>query len=221
VDGIFVAPNAFTVTPPGLVFRVNHNRTGDIVGAGELPGRAAGIADRPAPLADRESPAGRRLAAAIAGADAPPVVDPGQWTPGVHLELAGAGSVQLGRYGNLLGWYSPGLENGLFVFEFGVRQCPLGEFAVAGQAIAATRFYSDFHDNSSGAAWVVGLVNDERVASVALSRGQGPDAEAALGGRTFAFPPVVGLSETSSRTRLTARDAAGDELERLPYRRGS
>jgi hypothetical protein len=64
LDGIFVVPNAFTVTPAGLVFRVSHNRTGDIVAADALPSRAVGVVDQPAPRADRESPAGRRLAAA-------------------------------------------------------------------------------------------------------------------------------------------------------------
>lgn len=217
VDGMFVVPNAFTVTPAGLVFRINHNRTGDIVTADALPGRAVGVVDRPAPLADRESPAGRRLAAAIAAADAPPVVDPAQWMPGVYLELTDAEQVQLGRYGNLLGWYTPSQEDGLFVFEFGPQQCPLGEFAVVGETIAATRFYYDFRDNSSGTVAVVGLVNDDRVASITLSRGGESDAEAALGGGTFAIPAIVGLNETSPRTRLTARDAAGDELERLPH----
>jgi hypothetical protein len=119
LDGIFVVPNAFTVTSAGLVFRVNHNRTGDIVAADALPGRAAGVVDRPAPPADRESPAGQRLAAAIATADAPPVVDPGQWSPGVYLELTDADQVQLGRYGNLLGWYNSRGYDGLYVFDFG------------------------------------------------------------------------------------------------------
>jgi hypothetical protein len=218
LDGIFVVPNAFTVTPAGLVFRVNHNRTGDIVAADVLPSRAACVVDRPARLADRESPAGRRLAAAIAAADAPPVVDPAQWTPGVYLELTDAEQVQLGRYGNLLGWYTPRREDGLFVFEFGPRQCPVGEFAVVGETITATRFYYDFRDNSSGTVAVVGLVNDDRVVSITLSRSREPDAEATLGGGTFVIPAMVGLSESSSHTRLTARDAAGNELERLPYR---
>jgi len=221
VDGIFVVPNAFTVTSAGLVLRVNHNRTGDIVAADALPGQAAGIVDRPAPLADRESSAGRRLAAAIAAADAPPVVDPGQWTPGVYLELTGAEPVQLGRYGNLLGWHTPPREDGLFVFEFGPRQCPLGEFAVVGEAVTATRFYYDFHDNSSGTVAIVGLVNDERVASIALSRNREPDAEAALGGGTFVIPAIGGLIKTSSHPCLIARDAIGNELERLPYERNS
>jgi hypothetical protein len=218
VDGIFVVPSAFTVTPAGLVFRVNHHRTGDIVAADALPGRAAGVVDRPAPLADRESPAGRRLAAAIAAADAPPVADPGQWAPGVYLELTEAEQVQLGRHGNLLGWGITHRDDGLFVFEFGPRQCPLGEFAVAGETIAATRFYYDFRDNSSGTVAVVGLVNDDRVASITLSRNGEPDAEAVLGGGTFVLPAMVGLSETSSGTHLTVRDAAGNVLERLPYR---
>ena len=220
-DGIFVVPNAFTVTPTGLVFRVNHNRTGDIVAADALPARAAGVVDQPAPPADRESSAGRRLAAAIAAADAPPVVDPAQWAPGVYLELTDAEPVQLGRYGNLLGWYTPGREDGLFVFEFGPRQCPAGDFAVAGETIAATRFYYDFSDGSSGTVAVVGLISDERVASITLTRNGKPDAQAVLGAGTFVIPAMIGLSETSSRTYLIACDAAGNALERLPYRQTS
>jgi hypothetical protein len=220
-DGIFVVPSAFTVTSAGLVFRVNHNRTGDIVAAEALPGRAAGVVDQPASRADRESPAGQRLAAAIAAADAPPVVDPAQWAPGVYLELTDAEQVQLGRYGNLLGWYTPHRENGLFVFEFGSRQCPVGEFAVVGETITATRFYYDFCNNSSGTAAVVGLVNDDRIASITLSRGGKPDTEATLGGGTFVIPAIVGLSESSPSTRLTAHDAVGNELERLPYRQNN
>jgi hypothetical protein len=217
-DGIFVVPNAFTVTAAGLVFRVNHNRTGVIVAADALPGPASGAVDQPASRADRESPAGRRLAAAIAAADAPPAVDPAQWVPGVYLELTGTEQVQLGRYGNLLGWCTSGQDDGLFVFEFGPRQCPAGEFAVTGETITATRFYYDFRDNSSGTVAVAGLVNDDRVASVTLSRGGEPDAGAVLGGGTFVVPAIAGLSETSTGAYLTAQDAAGNELERLPYR---
>jgi hypothetical protein len=214
-------PNAFTVTPTGLVFRVNHNRTGDIVAADTLPGRATGVVDQPAPSADCESPAGRRLAAAIETADAPPVVDPAQWAPGAYLELTDAEPVQLGQYGNLLGWHTPRREAGLFVFEFGPRQCPAGDFAVAGETIAATRFYYDFSDGSSGTVAVVGLITDERVASITLTRTGKPDAEAVLGAGTFVIPAMTGLSETSSRTYLIARDAAGNALERLPYRQTS
>jgi hypothetical protein len=35
---------------------------------------------------------------------------------------------------------------------------------------------------------------------------------------TFAIPDLVGLNESSSSTHLVARDEAGNELERLPYR---
>ena len=145
-------------------------------------------------------------------------VDPAQWAPGVYLELTDAEPVQLGRHGNLLGWYTPRREDGLFVFEFGPRQCPAGDFAVAGEAIAATRFYYDFSDGSSGTVAVVGLISDELVASITLTRNGKPDAQAVLGAGTFVIPAMIGLSETSSRTYLTARDAAGNVLERLPYR---
>ena len=221
-DGVFVAPNAFTVTPSGLVFRVNNGRTGDIVATADLPSPAVGIVDRPAPLGDRESPAGRRLAAAIAMADAPPVVDPEQWEPGVHLDLTDAEQVQLGRYGNLLGWHDPrGDENGLFVFDFGPQQGPLHQFAIIGETITATRMYYGFENNSSDTMAVVGLVNDERVASITLSRKGNPDAEATLEAGTFLIPAVVGLHENSPNAHLVVRDAAGNELERLPYRQNT
>jgi len=221
-EGIFVAPNAFTVTPSGLVFRVNNNRTGEIVAAHALPSRAVGVVDRPAPRAERESPAGRRLAAAIAAADAPPVVDPDQWVPGVYLELTDTEQVQLGRYGNLLGWYnSRGYDDGLFVFDFGPQQGPLRQFAVIGETITATRMYYGFEDDSSDTVAVIGLVNDDRVASITLSRKGRPDAEAVLDAGTFAIPGNVGLSENSSSTHLTVRDAVGNTLERLPYRQNN
>jgi hypothetical protein len=221
MDGVFVVPNGFTVTPAGLVFRVSNNRIGDIAAADALPDRTVGVVDRPFPQADRESPAGQRLAAAIAAADVPPVADPGQWSPGVYLELTDAEQVQLGRYGNLLGWYTPRQEDGLFVFDFGPQQGPLRQFAVIGETITATRMYYDFQDNSSGTIAVIGLVNDDRVASITLSRHGEPDAAAVLGGGTFVIPAIVGLEEGSPSARLTVRDAAGNELERLPYRQNT
>jgi hypothetical protein len=45
--------------------------------------------------------------------------------------------------------------------------------------------------------------------------------EASLGAGTFVIPAVVGLSETSSSTHLTARDTAGNVFERLPYRQNT
>ena len=221
-QGVFVAPNVFTVTPSGLVFRVNDNRTGDIVAAHALPDQAVRIVDRPAPDADRESPAGRRLAAAIAAADAPPVVDPGQWRPGVHRQLTDRDRVQLGRYGNLLGWYnSGGYDEGLFVFDFGPQQGPLHQFAIIGQTITATRMYYGFQDDSSDTMAVVGLVNDDRVASITLSRRGRPDIAAILDSGTFLIPAVVALNENTSSAHLTVRDAAARELERLPYRQNT
>lgn len=222
VEGVFVAPNAFTVTASGLVFRVNHARTGDIVAAGDLPQRSVGVVDRPAPRADRESAAGRRLAAAIAEADAPPVVDPDQWQPGVCLEPAEPEQIQFGRYGNLLGWHdSRGYEDGLFVFDFGPQQGPLHQFAIIGETIRATRMYYGFEDNSSESMAVVGLVNDDRVASITLTRKAMPDVRAVLDAGTFAIPAVVGLSENSPNAHLVVRDAAGNQLERLPYRQNT
>jgi hypothetical protein len=218
-EGLFVVPNAFTVTSAGLVFRVNHRRIGDIVAADALPLQAAGAVDRPAPLADRASPAGQRLAAAIAVADAPPVVDPGQWAPGVCLELTATEQVQLGRYGNLLGWTTE--DDGLLVFDFGPQQGPLRQFAVIGETIMATRMYYDLRDDSGGTAAVIGLVNDDRVASITLNRRGRPDAEAMLAGGTFVLPGAAGLIENSPHAHLTVRDTAGRALERLPYRQNS
>ena len=221
-DGVFVAPNAFTVDASGLVFRVDNYRTGDLVATRDLPGRAVGLVDRPAPRPDRESPAGRRLAAAIAAADAPPVVDPDHWEPGVCLNPADAEQIQLGRYGDLLGWYDArGYEDGLFVFDFGPQQGPLHQFAIIGETIMATRMYYGFEDGSSGCMAVVGLVNDDRVASITLSRKEWPDAEAVLDTGTFAIPAVEALHENSPHAFLVVRDGAARELERLPYRQNT
>jgi hypothetical protein len=115
--------------------------------------------DRPAPRADHESPAGRRLAAAIA--------------------------------------------------------------TVVGETIAATRMYYDFKDNASGTVAVVGLVDDDRVASITLSRKGRPDTEAVLDAGTFVIPAVVGLEANSPSAHLVVRDAAANELERLPYRQNN
>jgi hypothetical protein len=54
-----------------------------------------------------------------------------------------------------------------------------------------------------------------------LNRKGEPGAAAALGGGTFVMPAIVGLSEGNSSAYLTARDAAGNALERLPYRQNS
>jgi len=162
------------------------------------------------------------LAAAIAAADAPPVVDPDHWAPGVCLETTGAEQVQLGRYGNLLGWHTPrGYEDGLFVFDFGPQQGPLHQFAIIGETITATRMYYGFENDSSGAMAVVGLINDDRVASITLSRKARPDAEAALDTGTFAIPAVEALHENSPHAYLVVRDEAARELERLPYRQNT
>jgi hypothetical protein len=81
--------------------------------------------------------------------------------------------------------------------------------------------YYDFQDNSSGTIAVIGLVNDDRAASITLSRNGKPDAAAVLDGGTFVIPAIVGLEEGSPSARLTIRDAAGNELERLPYRQNT
>ena len=38
---------------------------------------------------------------------------------------------------------------------------------------------------------------------------------------TFVIPAIVGLEESSPSARLTIRGAAGNELERLPYRQNT
>ncbi|HWC79121.1 MAG TPA: hypothetical protein VG756_04070 [Pseudonocardiaceae bacterium] len=217
-DGVFVVPNAFPVTDAGLVFRFDGSRTGEIIAATAFPDRAVRRVDRPAPAAERASVGAQRLAAAIATADAPPVVDPDQWTPGVHRELTGSECLQLGRYGNLLGWHWIGAEedSGLYVFDFGPQQGPVRSFALVGASISATRMYYDFQDGSSGTVAVLGLVNDPRVASIALRRNGNPDAEASVEGGTFV---IAGASASGDRGAvLVARDGDGRVLEELPWR---
>jgi hypothetical protein len=221
-DGVFVVPNAFTVTPTGLVFRFDNRRTGDIVAAADLPRRSAtGVVDRSAPRGDRESPTGKRLATAIATADAPPVVDPDQWSPGVHLRLTDTEDVQLGHYGDLLGWHKTDdrEDDGLYVFDLGPREGPLHPFIAGGATVVATRMYYDFRNGSSDTVAVVGLVRDSRVASITLRRREKPDSDGVIDGDTFIIPGQVRLGEDASGAVLVTRDAAGTVLEEVPYRR--
>ncbi len=221
--GIFVVPNAFPVTSAGLVFRCDGSRTGDIVAAADLPVRSEPTVDRPRPPADRTSAAGRRLAAAIAVADAPPVVDPDQWSPGVHLALTDTDTIQLGRYENLLGWHRSENDYGLRVCDFLPRRGPVREFGVLGRTISATRVYYDFREHHSDTIAVVGLVHDDRVASITVCPTAKPDVPAVIDGGTFVAPGLAGLSErtTPTRAHIVVRDAAGEVLEDLPYRRSS
>lgn len=217
-DGIFLVPNAFRVTSSGLVIRVDHEQDGDLIPMDALPKLAETIVDSPAPRPPQDSPAGQRIAAAIASADAPPVVDPDQWVPGVHTGLTATEELQLGRYRDLLFWTQTGLPP--HVFDFGPQQGPLRQYTIEGTTMVATRMYYDFQNGSSGTIALVGLVQDDRTASITLSRAGKPDAEALIEGGTFvlAGPELDGLAEHDlDTTHFIVRDATGEILERVPY----
>jgi hypothetical protein len=222
-EGVFVVPNAFTLTGTDLIIRVDSARVGDIVPAADLPGRATGVVDGPAAPVERGTPAGQRLAAAIAAADAPPVVDPHLWVPGVAAELT-AERIQLGRYGRLIAWYLTRADEppqDLSVFDLGPRQGPVQDFAVRGRTLSATRLYHDFRDGSSDRIAVVGIVRDPAVAAIVLRRAAKPDLPALIDGGTFlvAGPDLDHRSVSGRSTaRLVAVDGAGSVLEDLPYR---
>jgi hypothetical protein len=221
-EGVFVVPNAFTVTGTGLIIRVDDARVGEIVPAADLPARATGVVDRPAAPAERGTPAGQRLAAAIAAADAPPVVDPDLWVPGVAAELT-AERIQLGRHGRLLAWSLTRADEpprNLSVFDFGPRRGPVQDFAVRGRTLAATRLYHDFRDGSSDRIAVAGIVRDPAVAAIELRRDGKPTRPARIAGGTFLVAgPDLDQASVSSRStaRLVAVDPAGTVLEDLAY----
>ncbi|MEU5700957.1 hypothetical protein [Streptomyces aurantiacus] len=218
-DGVFVAPNAFLVGPAGLVLRINHSPRGEVVPAAALPPRSAAVVDRPAPATEATA----RLVAALAAADAPPVVDPEQWRPGVHADLTPTEQVRLGRYGKLLVWHRTGGRESVedpFVFDFTPQQGPVQDFAVVGKSIAFTRMYYDFVDGASGTIAVVGLVDDADIASVVLRRDNMPDLPAQIAGGTFliAGPDLTDLTERGPATAvLVSRDHAGNVREELLY----
>ncbi|MFC6087776.1 hypothetical protein [Saccharothrix lopnurensis] len=81
-EEVFTVPNAFAVDERGVLLRVDGENA--VV---PVPVRAGGVVDRPGVAGDRESPAGRRLASALARVDVRPVVDPECWAPGAHAVL--------------------------------------------------------------------------------------------------------------------------------------
>ena len=225
-DGVFVAPNAFLVGPAGLVLRTNGRPRGEVVPVTALPPHSTAVVDRPAPAVDAATAAAADLTAVLATADAPPIVDPEQWRPGVHTDLTPAEQVRLGRYGKLLVWHRTGERADAagaedpFVFDFTPQLGPVRDFAVVGGGLAFTRMYYDFVDGHSGTIAVVGLVDDADIASVVLRRDNMPDLPARVAGGTFLItgPDLVELSQRGPATAVVvARDHAGNVREELPY----
>jgi len=223
VDGVFVAPNAFLVDSTGLVLRANGSPRGEMVPATSLPPRVTTVVDRPAPAVEATAPA-TDLTTVLAAADAPPIVDPDQWEPGVHADLTLHERVRIGRYGKLLVRHFTGeraSEPDPVVFDFTPQQGPVRDFAVVGKSVSATRMYYDFADGGSGKLAVVGLVDDADIASVVLRRDGMPDLPARIARGTFliAGPDLTDLPERGPATAvLVARDHAGNAREELPYR---
>jgi hypothetical protein len=184
-----------------------------------LPPLTPAVVDRPAPAVG----AAGDLAAVLAAADAPPVVDPEQWRPGVRTDLTPAERVRLGRYGRLLVWHRTGEGVGVedpFVFDFTPQQGPVQDFAVSGRSIAFTRMYYDLSARTGGTVAVVGLVDDADVDSVVLRRDHMPDLAARIAGGTFllAGPDLGDLPERGPAAAvLVARDRAGNVREQVPY----
>lgn len=215
---MFAAPNAFKVDDTGLVLWVDEARRGLIVPLDALPGLAHSVNDRPTPAGDRDSPAGLRLAAALAMADVPPVADADAWTPGAYAELPGGESIQLGSYRQLLLWHKAGEEP--FVFDFSRKRGPVVDFAVTGKTVALTRVYYGFSDGSSDRVVLAGLADRALAGSVVLRRADGTELPAVLAGGTalITAPGLTAPRERGTVTdRIVVRDAAGTVVEDLPY----
>ncbi|MET7680556.1 hypothetical protein [Streptomyces sp. NPDC005423] len=227
VDGVFVAPNAFLVDATGIVLRTNGSPRGEIVPTTSLPPRATPVVDRPAPPVEATASAAE-LSAVLAASDAPPVVDPERWQPGVHTRLTPHEHLRLGRYGRLLARHTTGDRVSVtdpVVFDFTPQQGPVRDFVALGSSLSATRMYYDFADGGSGRPAVLGLLDDARVTSVVLRRAGLPDLPAHLAGGTFLIAgpdltelPEHGRGHDPAPAVLVARDADGSVLEELPYR---
>lgn len=219
-DNVFAVPNAFTVDDTGLVLWLDEARRGLIVPLDALPGQAHSVTDRPAPAAERSSPAGRRLAAALAMADAPPVADAGAWTPGAYAELTSGETIQLGSYRHLLLWHLTGEDERLHVFDFSRKRGPVVDFAVTGKTVALTRVYYGFSGGTADRVVLAGLADRSRADSVILRRADGTELPAVLAGGTalITAPDLTAPRERGSVTdRVIVRDTAGTVVEDLPY----
>ncbi|HEX6341224.1 hypothetical protein [Umezawaea sp.] len=222
---VFLTPEGFRGVEDGVVFTVGRDQE---FPARDLPRPSEPTVDRPRPGGDRASEAGRRLGACLdAGPDGAP--DPANWTPGAHAGVGAHGGFQLGRYGDLLGACAT-REDGSPFFDVidlaDLTGTNATDLNLVGRSVWAAVRLHDFRSTPTGgtvadAFTYAGLVLDDRVATITLTRAGFPDAVAVVENGTFVLggPATTGSPSDFDGAAVVVRDAAGAVVEELPVGR--
>jgi len=207
VDGFFLAPSGFTKAENGTQALVNGQET---VLRG-VPKPTPSVTDRPLPPAARDTREAARFAECLKDR---PVPDADQFWLGVTAKVSATDTIVLGRFGDVLVYC---LDSGQRPLR-GMLYEPDEMDEVHGRTIASTSAFYDFVRREDGASAssrlaAVGLVLDEKVASVTYTRPGAADVPASLANGTFVL--VAPLIDRNPDARVVVRDASGAVLETI------
>lgn len=215
VDGLFLAPSGFVGAETGTRALVN----GEQQVLPEVPGPAAAVVDRPLP------PAGRGTADAAKFGEClrdRPVPDADQFEHTLTVPL-GADTARVGRFGDLLLYCldTPAAPLHGSVYDLDdldeIRGGTIAAMA-AFHNFLSTRSPEGVDHGGSGAYAAIGLVTDERVASITYTRPGAQDVQATLADGTFVL--AAPLIDRHPGAAVVVRDAAGAVLETITLEQG-
>ncbi|GAB2837006.1 hypothetical protein [Lentzea nigeriaca] len=209
VDGLFLAPSGYTKAENGSKALVN----GSDFALRGVPKPTPSVVDRPLPPADRSTPEAQKLAECLRDR---PVPDADQFEVGVTAKVSAAGTLRLGRFGGVLLYC---LDGGETLRGSAVEADDMGEFPA--RTVAAISAFYDFVGSEAGGSQsshmaAVGLVTDDRVASITYTRPGTADVPASISNGTFVL--AAPFIDRHPDARVVVRDATGKVLETIKPR---
>ncbi|GAA0606747.1 hypothetical protein GCM10010174_24780 [Kutzneria viridogrisea] len=208
VASLFLAPNA--MSGGDLVLKDTVSGLTQRFREAELPPKAQATVDQPKPPGERTSDSGRRLGSCLDAASLHPPADAGNWQPGALIDTMPGHTIQLGRYGSVLG-VCDSHSSPLFYTLDTTERVPVASTVFRGYNLMVD--IKPDRDPKLNVSALVGVVNDEAVASITLSQQGQPDRQAVISNRTFAVWGLITAQD--ARYQVTAKDAAGKVLDQV------
>ncbi|MFD4636661.1 hypothetical protein ACFWN2_05060 [Lentzea sp. NPDC058436] len=215
VDGLFLAPSGYTKADTGTQALVN----GEEFAVRGVPRPTTPVVDRPLPPAARDTPEAARFGECLRDR---PIPDADQFAHTLTVRLDATSTARLGRFGDLLLFCLDGDHPSAGAVT---EVEDLEE--VRGATVAAMPAFYDFKVHkgdepgevdalASSTFAAVGLITDERVASITYTRPGLADVPASIGSGTFVL--AAPLIDRHPDARVVVRDAAGAVLETIKPR---
>lgn len=207
VDGLFLAPSGFTKAENGTRALVN----GAEMALRGVPKPTPSVTDRPLPPAARDTPESARFAECLKDR---PVPDADQFGLGVTAKVSATDTIVLGRFGDVLVYCLDSTQRPMR----GMLYEPDEMDEVRGRTIASAPAFYDFVQRPDGSSAssslaVVGLVLDDKAASITYTRPGMADVPASVANGTFVL--AAPLIDHHPDARVVVRDASGTVLETI------